>query len=60
MSSDGEEEAEAEELITRSAVTTVTLSAVLDHCVVLEEFVKEITSIIMARRVCGVDQVAFI
>lgn len=60
VSSDGEEEAEAEELITRSAVTTVTLSAVLDHCVVLEEFVKEITSIIMARRVCGVDQVAFI
>lgn len=38
----------------------VTLSSVLDNCVVLEEFLKEIVAVITARRALGVDQVSFV
>ncbi len=38
----------------------VGLSAVLDNCVILEEFLKEIISVITARRALGIDQVGFI
>ena len=37
----------------------VTLSSVLDNCVILEEFLKEIVAVITARRALGVDQVDF-
>lgn len=38
----------------------VTLSSILDNCVILEEFLKEIVAIITARRALGVDQVGFV
>ncbi|ORX40138.1 Retinoic acid induced 16-like protein-domain-containing protein [Kockovaella imperatae] len=40
--------------------TRVTLSSVLDNCVILEEFLKEIVAVITARRALGVDQVGFV
>lgn len=40
--------------------TRVTLSSVLDNCVVLEEFLKEVVAVITARRALGVDQVGFV
>ncbi|ORY28507.1 Retinoic acid induced 16-like protein-domain-containing protein [Naematelia encephala] len=40
--------------------TKVTLSTVLDNCVVLEEYLKEVVSVITARRSLGIDQVGFI
>ena len=39
--------------------TKVSLSTVLDNCVILEEFLKEIVSVIMARRALGIDQVDY-
>ena len=39
---------------------TVTLSMVLDNCVILEEYLKEVVSVITARRALGIDQVGFI
>jgi hypothetical protein len=44
---------EAEEEEERS----VSLSAVLDNVVILEEFIKEIVALIAARRALGVDAV---
>lgn len=38
----------------------VTLSSVLDNCVILEEFLKEIVAVITARRSLGVDQVGYL
>jgi hypothetical protein len=38
----------------------VGLSQVLDNCVVLEEFLKEVVAVISARRALGVDQVGFV
>lgn len=38
----------------------VSLSTVLDNCVILEEFLKETVALIVARRMLGVDQVGFI
>ena len=38
----------------------VTLSSVLDNCVVLEEFLKETVAVITARRALGIDQVGFV
>ena len=38
----------------------VTLSTVLDNCVILEEFLKEVVSVIVARRALGIDQVGFL
>lgn len=60
ISSDNEDEVEAEELISRPVTSTVTLSVVLDHCIILEEFIKEISSIMVARTICGVDQVTYV
>ncbi|KAL7423273.1 hypothetical protein Q5752_002573 [Cryptotrichosporon argae] len=37
----------------------VSLSRVLDNCVVLEELVKEIVAVIVARRALGIDQVGY-
>ncbi len=39
---------------------SISLSVVLDNCVVLEEFLKEIVSIITARRALGIDPVGFV
>ena len=39
---------------------TVTLSSVLDNCVILEEFLKEVVGVITARRALGIDQVGFV
>lgn len=38
----------------------VSLSTVLDNCVILEEFLKETVALIVARRMLGIDQVGFI
>jgi hypothetical protein len=38
----------------------VGMSQVLDNCVVLEEFLKEVVAVISARRALGVDQVGFV
>jgi hypothetical protein len=38
----------------------VSLSQVLDNCVILEEFLKELVAVITARRALGVDQVGFV
>lgn len=42
------------------ATRQVSLSTVLDNCVILEEFLKETVALIVARRMLGVDQVGFI
>lgn len=42
------------------ATRQVSLSTVLDNCVILEEFSKETVALIVARRMLGVDQVGFI
>lgn len=39
---------------------TVSLSVLLDNVLVLEEFVKEMTAIVLVRRGMGVDQVRFL
>ncbi|WWD18437.1 hypothetical protein CI109_102889 [Kwoniella shandongensis] len=39
---------------------TVSLSTILDNCVILEEFLKEIVAVITARRALGIDQVGYI
>ncbi|WVQ73157.1 hypothetical protein IAR50_002721 [Cryptococcus sp. DSM 104548] len=38
----------------------VSLSLVLDNCVILEEFLKEVVALVVARRSMGVDQVGYI
>ncbi|WRT67743.1 uncharacterized protein IL334_004715 [Kwoniella shivajii] len=38
----------------------VSLSVILDNCVLLEEFIKELVAIITVRRAIGIDQVGFI
>ncbi|WWC70800.1 uncharacterized protein I206_104752 [Kwoniella pini CBS 10737] len=38
----------------------VSLNVILDNCIILEEFIKEIVAIITARRAMGIDQVALI
>lgn len=38
----------------------VSLSTVLDNCVILEEFLKETVALIVARRMLGIDQIGFI
>ncbi|TYJ58554.1 hypothetical protein B9479_000764 [Cryptococcus floricola] len=38
----------------------VSLSMVLDNCVILEEFLKEVVAVVVARRSMGVDQVGYI
>ncbi|ODN81751.1 hypothetical protein L202_02137 [Cryptococcus amylolentus CBS 6039] len=38
----------------------VSLSMVLDNCVILEEFLKEVVAVVVARRSIGVDQVGYI
>lgn len=39
---------------------TVTLSSVLDNMIVLEELIKELVAVIVARRALGIDQVGFV
>ncbi|WWC62610.1 uncharacterized protein I303_105207 [Kwoniella dejecticola CBS 10117] len=38
----------------------VNLNLILDNCVILEEFIKELVAIITARRAMGIDQVGFV
>ncbi|WVW84716.1 hypothetical protein I302_106751 [Kwoniella bestiolae CBS 10118] len=38
----------------------VSLNTILDNCVILEEFIKELVAIITARRAMGIDQVGFV
>ncbi|GAA5938569.1 hypothetical protein JCM10213_006969 [Rhodosporidiobolus nylandii] len=38
----------------------VSLSTILDNCIVLEEFAKELAAIVYVRRAVGVDQVRFL
>lgn len=38
----------------------MSLTTVLDNCVVLEELVKELVAIIVARRAMGIDQVGYV
>lgn len=39
--------------------TTVKLDQVLDNCIIMEEFIKEIVAIINARRALGIDPVGY-
>ncbi|BGP28588.1 hypothetical protein JCM10296v2_000324 [Rhodotorula toruloides] len=43
-----------------AAVKPVSLSAILDNVIVLEEFVKEIAAIVYVRRAIGIDAVSFV
>jgi hypothetical protein len=43
-----------------TAVTKITLSQLLDNVVVLEEFTKEISAIVQARRSLGIDPVRYL
>lgn len=38
----------------------MSLSSVLDNCIVLEELVKELVALIVARRAMGIDQVGYV
>ncbi|OCF33450.1 hypothetical protein I317_04133 [Kwoniella heveanensis CBS 569] len=44
----------------RNYQTKVKLSVILDNCVILEEFIKELVAVITARRAMGIDQVGYI
>ncbi|WVQ80678.1 hypothetical protein IAT38_002783 [Cryptococcus sp. DSM 104549] len=44
----------------RDGPQKVSLSRILDNCVILEEFLKEVVAVITARRALGVDQVGFV
>ncbi|WVF69213.1 hypothetical protein IAT40_003989 [Kwoniella sp. CBS 6097] len=44
----------------RNSQTRVKLSVILDNCVILEEFIKELVAVITARRALGIDQVGFV
>lgn len=44
----------------REEGTTTTLSSVLDNMIVLEELIKELVAVIVARRALGIDQVGFV
>ena len=37
----------------------VSLSTILDNCIVLEEFIKELVAVISARRALGIDAISF-
>jgi hypothetical protein len=56
MSSVGTRPAE----IVEESPKQVTLSSVLDNCVILEEFLKEIVAVITVRRTLGIDQVGYV
>lgn len=43
-----------------AAIKPVSLSAILDNVIVLEEFVKEIAAIVYVRRAIGIDAVTFV
>ncbi|BGO99214.1 hypothetical protein NBRC10513v2_000319 [Rhodotorula toruloides] len=43
-----------------AAIKPVSLSAILDNVIVLEEFVKEIAAIVYVRRAIGIDAVSFV
>ena len=58
MSKEAEAEGEAER--DGNFTKQVTLSVVLDNCVILEEFLKEIVSVIWARRALSIDHVSFV
>lgn len=51
---------EIDQLVKEEEDKQVSLSTVLDNCVILEEFLKETVALIVARRMLGVDQVGFI
>lgn len=38
----------------------MSLTSVLDNCIVLEELVKELVAVIVARRAMGIDQVGYV
>ncbi|WVR06313.1 hypothetical protein IAU60_003343 [Kwoniella sp. DSM 27419] len=51
---------ELHEVDGKGATRQVSLSTILDNCVILEEFIKELVALIRARRALGVDQVEFL
>jgi hypothetical protein len=60
ISAEGSHVGDAPEPVAELGPKKVTLSSVLDNCVVLEEFLKEIVAVITARRALGIDQVSFV
>ncbi|KAM0756023.1 hypothetical protein T439DRAFT_376284 [Meredithblackwellia eburnea MCA 4105] len=44
----------------KQEAATVTLSATLDNVLVLEEFLKELTAIVLVRRGLGIDRITFL
>ncbi|OCF72895.1 hypothetical protein I204_06124 [Kwoniella mangroviensis CBS 8886] len=57
ISDDAEEDLQAK---TQEGPKKISLNVVLDNCVILEEFIKELVAIITARRALGIDQVGFV
>lgn len=57
LSSVGKSKSESE---SKGKGRQVSLSTVLDNCVILEEFLKETVALIVARRMLGIDQIGFI
>lgn len=57
---EGEGAGESEQKQQQHQQQQVSLSTVLDNCVILEEFLKETVALIVARRMLGIDQVGFI
>lgn len=55
-----DEDAPKEEEVPSTKPTSTTLSSVLDNMIVLEELIKELVGLIVARRALGVDQVGFV
>ncbi|ORY73434.1 Retinoic acid induced 16-like protein-domain-containing protein [Leucosporidium creatinivorum] len=51
---------EAEGAQKKREVAVVTLSAILDNVIVLEEFIKELAGVVFVRRSLGVDGVRFV
>lgn len=43
----------------RTVNVSVSLSTVLDNCIILEEFIKELVGLLSARRALGIDEVVF-
>ncbi|KAK8858547.1 hypothetical protein IAR55_002776 [Kwoniella newhampshirensis] len=60
MVSEREAKIESDAQIQDSKTVPMALSMILDNCVILEEFLKEIVAVITARRALGIDQVGYI
>ncbi|KAF5391407.1 hypothetical protein D9757_001905 [Collybiopsis confluens] len=55
-----EDDSDEEEVDGEKPTTTVTLSKLLDNVVILEESIKELVTIIHARRVLGIDSIRYL